>query len=102
MLLFDWVPPQDSTSNLESIQHVTSTALIHFGIITKFHESRGTMRFSTLLYIFEPDVNVDSMFTAMWVSTVTVTTVGYGDITPITLSGKMPLCLALSDGLNNK
>jgi len=45
--------------------------------------------FSTLLYIFEPDVNVDSMFTAMWVSTVTVTTVGYGDITPITLSGKM-------------
>ena len=56
------------------------------------------MRFSTLLYIFEPDVNVDSMFTAMWVSTVTVTTVGYGDITPITLSGKMPLCLALSDG----
>ncbi|CAK9099457.1 Potassium voltage-gated channel subfamily D member 3 (Voltage-gated potassium channel subunit Kv4.3), partial [Durusdinium trenchii] len=45
--------------------------------------------FSTLLYILEPDHIVDSMFTAMWVSTVTVTTVGYGDITPITLSGKM-------------
>lgn len=45
--------------------------------------------FSTLLYILEPTENVDSMFTAMWVSTVTVTTVGYGDITPITLSGKM-------------
>ncbi|CAE7355115.1 EMB2654 [Symbiodinium natans] len=45
--------------------------------------------FSTLLYIFEPSSNVDSMFTAMWVSTVTVTTVGFGDITPVTSEGKM-------------
>jgi len=45
--------------------------------------------FSTLLYILEPAHNVDSMFTAMWVSIVTVTTVGYGDTSPITLPGKV-------------
>eukprot|EP00439_Symbiodinium_sp_Y106_P046524 s623_g5.t3 len=45
--------------------------------------------FSTMLYIIEPETNVDSMFTAMWVSTVTVTTVGFGDITPVTGEGKV-------------
>lgn len=46
------------------------------------------MFFSCLIYIIEPQDNVDSLTTAMWMSIVTVTTVGYGDVTPKTLQGR--------------
>lgn len=45
--------------------------------------------FSTLMYVVEPTDNIDSFGTAMWICTVTVTTVGYGDVTPSTNSGKI-------------
>jgi len=45
--------------------------------------------FSPLIYLVEPRTNVDSMPTAMWLTIVTMTTVGYGDITPETTLGSM-------------
>lgn len=45
--------------------------------------------FSTLFYIVEPVEVANSFFTAMWMSTVMVTTVGYGDTVPITLGGRL-------------
>lgn len=38
------------------------------------------------LAIFEPNI---SIFNALWLSIVTLTTVGYGDITPTTLAGRI-------------
>lgn len=86
-----------------SVFAVPALAIPGFGL--------DTTRFSTLLYIFENEKVVDSMFTAMWVSTVTVTTVGwtlgewyaqafragYGDITPETLAGKTRLGACTND-----
>lgn len=43
------------------------------------------------LYTVESDVNpkLENFFDAIWWSSVTVTTVGYGDITPVTWEGKL-------------
>jgi len=46
------------------------------------------MVFSSILYIVEPQESVDSMTSALWLSLVTVSTVGYGDISPITHGGR--------------
>ena len=45
--------------------------------------------FSTLMYVVEPHENINSLTTAMYICTVTVTTVGYGDVTPTTNSGRV-------------
>ena len=47
------------------------------------------LSFSTLMYVVEPSDTIDSLSTAMWVCTVTVTTVGYGDVTPSTTAGRV-------------
>jgi len=44
--------------------------------------------FSTMMYIVEPKDNISSLTTAIYICTVTVTTVGYGDVTPTTNSGR--------------
>jgi len=45
--------------------------------------------FSSLIYMIEPSEVIDSMPTAIWMSTVTVATVGYGDVTPSTPGGRL-------------
>uniref|UniRef100_A0A7S4SHU9 EF-hand domain-containing protein n=1 Tax=Alexandrium monilatum TaxID=311494 RepID=A0A7S4SHU9_9DINO len=47
------------------------------------------MIFSALIYIVEPRDSIDSLPSAMWLSIVTVTTVGYGDVSPVTLPGRL-------------
>ncbi|PKG31865.1 potassium channel family protein, partial [Methanoregula sp.] len=48
--------------------------------------------FSTMLYLVEYDAQPDkfsSIPAAMWCAVMTVTTVGYGDIYPVTVAGKI-------------
>jgi len=47
-----------------------------------------TLVFSTVVFVVEPRDNILSMPHAMWFVVVTVTTVGYGDTTPVTDTGK--------------
>uniref|UniRef100_A0A7S4WDM2 EF-hand domain-containing protein n=1 Tax=Alexandrium monilatum TaxID=311494 RepID=A0A7S4WDM2_9DINO len=47
------------------------------------------MIFSALIYIVEPGDSIDSLPSAMWLSIVTVTTVGYGDVSPVTMPGRL-------------
>lgn len=42
------------------------------------------LTFSSFMYLVEPVSNIDSLPTAMWFTIVTMTTVGYGEITPDT------------------
>lgn len=50
-----------------------------------------TLVFSSLFFLIEPRENIETMPHAMWFVIVTVTTVGYGDVSPKTIAGK---CLA--------
>mmetsp|Transcript_70705 Transcript_70705/g.165817 ORF Transcript_70705/g.165817 Transcript_70705/m.165817 type:complete len:576 (-) Transcript_70705:225-1952(-) len=73
---------------LSLVTHVLSTTGDALKLLL-FLISVIVLSFSTLMYIVEPVENVDSLSTAMWICTVTVTTVGYGDVTPVTNSGRI-------------
>lgn len=46
-----------------------------------------TLVFSSLIYSVEPEDNISSLPRAMWLTVVTMTTVGYGDVTPNSPAG---------------
>lgn len=45
--------------------------------------------FFSLLYLVEPEENIKTLPGAMWLATITISTVGYGDVTPQTSTGKV-------------
>lgn len=45
--------------------------------------------FSTLIYMVEPRDNIQSIPDALWFTIITMTTVGYGEVTPTTPQGKI-------------
>eukprot|EP00929_Paragymnodinium_shiwhaense_P069129 TRINITY_DN34869_c0_g1_i1.p1 TRINITY_DN34869_c0_g1~~TRINITY_DN34869_c0_g1_i1.p1 ORF type:complete len:681 (-),score=191.58 TRINITY_DN34869_c0_g1_i1:207-2249(-) len=45
--------------------------------------------FSSIIFIVEPRDNIESLSHSMWLTLVTMTTVGYGDVTPQEPSGKV-------------
>ena len=56
--------------------------------MTVFYLVVGYILFSALLiYQVEPDTS-ESFFDAIYWSTITLTTVGFGDYTPVTVAGK--------------
>eukprot|EP00930_Biecheleria_cincta_P015361 TRINITY_DN12846_c0_g2_i2.p1 TRINITY_DN12846_c0_g2~~TRINITY_DN12846_c0_g2_i2.p1 ORF type:complete len:414 (+),score=61.54 TRINITY_DN12846_c0_g2_i2:98-1339(+) len=55
-----------------------------------------TLSFSALLYIFEPRENLNSLPHAIWMTVVTISTVGFGDVTPKTPAGYMTVALLIS------
>lgn len=67
---------------LQLLLHVLSTVSDALKLLL-YMVSIIVLLFSTVLYVDDPD-NVDSLSTAIYMSTVTVTTVGYGDVTPKT------------------
>lgn len=48
-----------------------------------------TLIFSSLIFVVEPRDNIASLPEAMWLTLVTMTTVGYGDVTPKSTGGSI-------------
>jgi len=48
-----------------------------------------TLSFAALIYVCEPRTNIDTLATAVWLTIVTMTTVGYGDYTPESTLGSL-------------
>merc|ERR1712178_465374 len=58
------------------------------------------LMFSSLLYLLEPRDNIESFGMAVYATIVTLTTVGYGDVTPETFGGRVLMCiLGVASGL---
>jgi len=51
------------------------------------------LTFSCLVYVVEPRDNVESLSKAMWLTIVTVSTVGYGDVTPKSSAGTLVMAI---------
>jgi len=57
---------------------------------------------AVIVYLFErhaPHSNIRSLGEAVWFSVTTVTTVGYGDYTPVTAPGRVTACFIMGIGL---
>lgn len=57
---------------------------------------------SVMIYVMEalnPDSKVDSMFDALYWSIVTISTVGYGDVVPVTLEGRFVALIVIVSGI---
>ena len=57
---------------------------------------------AVIVYLFErhaPGANIHTLGQSVWFSLVTVTTVGYGDYTPVTPAGRVTACFIMAIGL---
>jgi len=57
---------------------------------------------AVMVYLFEryaPHSNIHTLGESLWWAVVTVTTVGYGDYTPVTVDGRITACLIMLTGL---
>jgi voltage-gated potassium channel len=57
---------------------------------------------AAIVYLFErhaPGSNIHTLGESVWWSLVTVTTVGYGDYTPVTVDGRITACFIMGIGL---
>ena len=54
---------------------------------------------STIMWVVEPDDEFSSIPRAIWWGVITLTTVGYGDVLPVTLAGKICSCITALAGI---
>jgi len=57
---------------------------------------------SVLIYVMEannPNSPVDTLFEALYWSIVTISTVGYGDVTPVTTEGRLVAMIVITSGI---
>lgn len=96
--LFKLLKYNNAISNLRKAFVDVKSELIIFSVATVF-----LLYFSAVgIYYFENKVQPEvfsSIFHSMWWSVATLTTVGYGDIYPITIGGKMFSSLVVFLGL---
>ena len=62
----------------------------------------GAIMFSSLVYVFEDDnksSKMGNMLDAYWWAIITMTTVGYGDVVPISFAGKLVGCFCAIFGV---
>jgi len=57
------------------------------------------MTFSAMIYVVEPRSNIESLPDSMYFTVVTITTVGYGDVNPISPEGKTIVCALVIIGV---
>ncbi len=79
------------TKSLNSFVKVISDKKFEFNILFMLGVFSVFMS-STIMYVFEGignNPNIDSYLDAIYWSIITITTVGYGDITPVTITGKI-------------
>jgi len=71
---------------------------IEYGIITIIFVLISS---ATIFYFFEFGVNsnVNSMDDALWYVLITITTVGFGDITPETIGGRIATVIIIISGI---
>ncbi len=74
------------------------------GNLTRFLIAASTMVLNgaAIVYFYErhaPHSNIHTLGEAVWWSFVTVTTVGYGDYTPVTPQGRIVACCVMAIGL---
>jgi len=53
------------------------------------------LTFASAVYLVEPRSNIDTLPRAIWFTLVTMTTVGYGDITPVSVEGHCVVSLLM-------
>ncbi|XP_052098409.1 potassium voltage-gated channel protein Shab-like [Mytilus californianus] len=82
---------------LKYYQHFTYVQVVKFSIkrnakdllIMLFHIGAFLLIFANIIYLTEDRDNIDSIPQGWWLGLVTLTTVGYGDLSPKTFLGKI-------------
>jgi voltage-gated potassium channel len=79
-------------------------AMFRRGNLSQFLVAAGVLVLNgaVIVYLFErhaPHSNIHTLAEAMWWAAATVTTVGYGDYTPVTAYGRITACFIMGIGL---
>uniref|UniRef100_A0A914W3Y6 BTB domain-containing protein n=1 Tax=Plectus sambesii TaxID=2011161 RepID=A0A914W3Y6_9BILA len=89
------------SSGLQTFAKTLSASMKQLGMMAMVMMT-GVIFFSTLVYFLEKD-EPDSVFysipAAFWWCMVTMTTVGYGDVVPVTIAGKLVASGAIACGV---
>ncbi len=89
------------TNSFKIFTSVLSTKKFEFFILLMFASIVISVS-SILIYVMEannPDSPVNTLFEAVYWSIVTISTVGYGDITPITIEGRVVAMFVITAGI---
>ena len=89
------------TTSFQTFVSVLATKKFEFLILLMF-ASIVIFVSSVLIYVMEannPDSPINTLFEAVYWSIVTISTVGYGDITPVTSEGRIVAMLVITAGI---
>ncbi|KAI9015573.1 hypothetical protein DFJ74DRAFT_709500 [Hyaloraphidium curvatum] len=101
-----WQAIRESSFGIAALLVVFTLVMIFYGTLVYYAESASCIVDPvTGLWIYNDALNngtvskFQSIETSLYFMSVTLTTVGYGDITPVTAQGRFVACLAMITGL---